>query len=130
LKTCPIRCRHLAWGEDGEKSSALQPVEPDLVGAGVGREESAFMIAEEIRRKELRSHVVVIHVFLRGGISHEEAEDIVAISELQRAIVVFEKDGGYNVVAGVRHGCVKKRDQPKARGVVENMVDFEECESV
>jgi len=53
LKTCPVRCRHLAWEEDGEESSDLQPVESDLVGAGIGSEESAFMIAEEIRGKEL-----------------------------------------------------------------------------
>ena len=51
LKTCPVRYRHLEWGEDGEKISALQPVEPDLVVTGVGREESAFMIAEEIGGK-------------------------------------------------------------------------------
>jgi len=127
---CPIRCRHLAWGEDGEKSSALQPVEPDLVGAGVGREESAFMIAEEIRGKELRSHVVVVNVFLRCGISHEEAEDIVAVSELHQAIVVFEEGGGYNVFAGVCHGCVKKRDQPEAQSVAGSIVDFEDGESV
>jgi len=88
------------------------------------------MIAKEIRGKELRHHVVVVNVFLRGGISHEEAEDIVAISELQRAIVVFEKGGGYNVFAGVCHSCVKKRDQPEARSVVGNIVDFEECENV
>jgi len=45
--------RHLARGENGEKSSTLQPFEPNLVGAGVGRQESAFMIAEEIRGKVL-----------------------------------------------------------------------------
>ena len=92
---------HLASGEDCEKSSALQPVEPDLVGAGVGREESAFMIAEEIRGKELRSHVIVVNIFLRAIISHEKVEDIVAVSELHLAIVIFEEGGGYNVFAEV-----------------------------
>jgi len=49
------------------------------------------MIAEKIRGKELQpeSHVVVVNVFLRGGISHKEAEDIIAVSELHQAIVVF-----------------------------------------
>ena len=53
IKNVPIRYKHLARGENGEKSSALEPFEPDLVGAGVGSEESAFMIAEEIRGKEM-----------------------------------------------------------------------------
>ena len=52
MKTCPVRYRHLAQGENGEKSSALQPFEADLVGVGVGSEEFAFMIAEEITGKE------------------------------------------------------------------------------
>ena len=47
------------------------------------------MVAEKIRGKELQSHVVVDDVFLRGGITHQEAEDIVEVSELLRAIVVF-----------------------------------------
>ena len=88
------------------------------------------MIAEEIRGKELRSHVTVVNIFLGDGISHEEAEDIVAVSELHLTIVVFEEGGGYNVFAGVCHGCVKKRDQPEARSVVGSIVDFEDCESV
>jgi len=78
------------------------------------------MIAEEIRGKELRSHVVVVDIFLRGGISHEKAEDIVAVSELH----LFEEGGGYNVFAGVCHSCVKKRDQPKVRSVVRSIVDL------
>jgi len=53
LKTCPVRCRLLARGENGEKSSALQPFEPTLIGAGVSGEKSTFIIAEEIRGKEL-----------------------------------------------------------------------------
>jgi len=88
------------------------------------------MIAEEIRGKKLRIHVVVVNVFLKGGISHEEAEDIVAVSELHLAIVVFEEGGGCKVFARVCHGCVKKRDQPEARSVVRSIVDFEDCESV
>jgi len=47
------------------------------------------MIAEEIRGKELQNHVVVVNVFLRGSISHKEAEDIVAVSELHQAMVIF-----------------------------------------
>jgi len=47
------------------------------------------MVAEKIGGKELQSHVIVVDVFLLGGITHQEAEDIVAVGELLRAIVVF-----------------------------------------
>ena len=67
------------------------------------------MVAEKIGGKELQSHVVVVDVFLRGGITHQEAEDIVAVSELQLAIVVFEEGGGYNVFAGVCHGRERRK---------------------
>jgi len=47
------------------------------------------MVVEKIGRKELQTHVVVVDVFLRGFITHQEAEDIISVSELLRAIVVF-----------------------------------------
>jgi hypothetical protein len=47
------------------------------------------MVTEKIGGQELLSQVVVVDVFLRGGITHQEAEDVVAVGELLRAIVVF-----------------------------------------
>jgi len=88
------------------------------------------MIAEEIGGKELQSHVVVVDVFLRGGISHKEAKDIVAVGELRRAIVVFWEGRGCSVCAGLCQCCVEKLDEPKAQVVVGSMIDFDNCESL
>ena len=47
------------------------------------------MDTEKIGGQELLSQVVVVDVFLRGGITHQKAEDVVAVGDLLRVIVVF-----------------------------------------
>jgi len=91
LKTVSVGYRHFecALGEDGGEAGVLQPIAPDLFFAEEGKQKSAFRITEEIGTKELRSHVVVVDSFLVGGISHEDAKDVVAVNALQWAEFVW-----------------------------------------